>query len=195
MIYQSSRPPLSSKKSGCLTILGLGNPGSDYENTYHSVGNALINLLAKKIETAPFKMSPAKKIEYSKKPGLILIKSRVFMNESGEILDEIRKISKLEPRCLIVAHDDSDIEIGKFKLAFGRSSAGHHGVESIIRRLKTKAFWRLRIGIRPKTEKSSFAPRKKASQLVLRKIGSEGEKLLQLAFTGAIEKIIEKVKP
>ena len=55
----------------------------------------------------------------------------------------------------LIIHDDSDIEIGKYKISFDRGSAGHNGVESIIKSLKTKDFWRLRIGIDPYPYKSA----------------------------------------
>jgi len=85
------------------------------------------------------------------------------MNESGKAVKEAVKYFRAKPEEILIIHDDSDIELGKYKISFGRGSAGHQGVESIIKSLGTKNFWRLRIGIRR-------TKRKKAGEFVLKKI-------------------------
>ena len=67
------------------------------------------------------------------------------------------KKEKIKPENILIVHDDIDIAWGNFKFSFGRSSAGHKGVESIIKALKTKNFWRLRIGIQPTLKKHTSA--------------------------------------
>ena len=163
-------------------IIGLGNPGSRYASTYHNVGFLAVDYFAKNPSISNFNFQISKQIpkfqnpksknfEYLKINGLILIKPLVFMNESGKAVAASLKYFSARAGEILVIHDDSDIKFGKMKLSFGRGAAGHHGVESIISNLKTKNFWRLRIGIRP--EASSVkrqASSKKAGEFVLKKI-------------------------
>ena len=83
----------------------------------------------------------------------------------------------------MIAHDDSDIELGRFKFSFGRNSAGHKGVQNIINQLKTKNFWRLRVGIRPSRNKN------KADELVLKKITPIRMKEFEKVFKEATKKL------
>ncbi len=129
-------------------VVGLGNPGPEYENTYHNSGFVVVDL-----------MSNTKK--YNKKfDGLvtetenyIFLKPQTFMNKSGQSVQKALNYYKLPLENLIVIHDDADIEAGKYKIQKGRSSAGHNGVEDIIEKLGTEDFWRVRIGIpRPENQ-------------------------------------------
>jgi len=152
-------------------IIGLGNPDKKYANTYHNVGFLLADFLK------PHTPYP---IPYT------LLKSEVFMNQSGSFVLKALKQNNAKPDELLIIHDDSDIELGKYKLSFGRGAAGHHGVESIISALKTKNFWRLRIGVRSPKE----TMRKKADEFVLKKISKADKALLEKTF----EEIAEKLK-
>jgi PTH1 family peptidyl-tRNA hydrolase len=163
-----------------LTI-GLGNPGSEYKNTYHNVGRLFIDHLAGK--KANFKKGSS--FEYLELSNLLtLVKPLTFMNQSGGAALNARKYFNSKPREILVVHDDSDIPLGNFKLSFGRGSAGHQGIESIIKSLKTNKFYRLRIGVRP-TERSSPSlklRRVKANELVLKKIPAREKQILQNLF-------------
>jgi PTH1 family peptidyl-tRNA hydrolase len=159
-------------------VIGLGNPAKEYANTYHNVGFLFIDYLKSDPKLSPFERSPVGRQTH---PNLQILKSETYMNESGEFVAKALKKSGAKPAGLLVIHDDSDIELGKYKLSFGRGSAGHKGIESVIKSLGAKNFWRLRIGIRPK------ATRKKAEKLVLRKITNADLKVLNQVF----EKIIK----
>lgn len=100
------------------------------------------------------------------------------MNESGQFVKKALKKSGAKPEELLIVHDDSDITLGNYKLSLNRSAAGHHGVENIIKALGTKAFWRLRIGIRPLEEKI----RQKSEKFVLKKISTLDKKILEETF-------------
>lgn len=141
-------------------IISLGNPGTEYEKTFHNVGHLMVNFLGRGI------------------------KSGVFMNKSGEFVKQELKKAKVKPEELLLVHDDSDIELGKFKFSFSRNSAGHKGVQDVINHLKTKEFWRLRIGIRPAKNKE------KADQLVLKKISTTQMEVLEKVFKEAVEQLI-----
>lgn len=154
-------------------IIGLGNPDKKYRNTYHNAGHAFV--------------------DYLKRQGTMdkggVLQSDVYMNESGKFVAKEIKKRGLKPEQLLIAHDDSDIEIGKYKLSFNRGAAGHHGIESIIRALGTKNFWRLRIGIRQGTKGNGQGIRMKARDFVLKKVSAEDKKILETTF-GSIKKIL-----
>ncbi len=150
-------------------IIGLGNPEKEYAGTYHNVGADFIAYLR---ETDAFS-APANR----------LLTPDTFMNETGEFVRRTLIKTKVKPEGLLIVHDDSDIALGKIKYAFGRGAAGHKGVVSIITALKTKNFWRLRIGIRGHTNRS------KAGAFVLRKISTENKIMLRNSFKEAVLKM------
>ncbi len=111
------------------------------------------------------------------------------MNENGKAAKLAMKSFGAMANSLLVIHDDSDLEIGKYKISFGRGSAGHNGVKSVIESIGVKDFWRLRIGVR-KTEKIQAglyaeARRAKAGEFVLKKITEASKKTLASAFKKA----------
>lgn len=137
-------------KSNFKLIFGLGNPGKEYRETYHNVGDLFVKFLKEKTEAKT----------------LCAGETKTFMNEIGKDVLKAMKKSKIKPDEILIAHDDADIELGKYKISFGRGAAGHKGVESIIKLLGTKNFWRLRIGIGKKTA----GRKKRAGEFVLKKI-------------------------
>lgn len=167
------------------TIIGLGNPGQEYEDTFHSAGRLFVEWMA---DGKPFEARSGKKFEHFYMLNLNLIKLFAFMNESGEAVKDVLGAYKLKPEDILVAHDDSDIMLGNYKLSFDRGAAGHKGVLSIIQALKTQKFWRLRIGIRVRAGQ-------KAGEFVLRKIGRKEREILYSVFQGVKEKVIENTNP
>lgn len=167
-----SNPPLK-------LIIGLGNSGKEYEKTYHNAGFLMIDYLIKNLPISNF---------YPPTGGPIpkLLKTNVFMNQSGSFVAKISKKYHIKPDEILIIHDDSDIELGNYKLSFGRGSAGHNGVESIMKTLKTKNFWRLRIGIRPpicvNSNQIRIGPLKKAGDFVLKKISKKDLEILEKLF-------------
>lgn len=141
-------------------IVGLGNPGDDYENTRHNAGRNAVSFFQKKYKFSDWTTDKSRKSSSQSKSSkgkigkkeVVLIRPEVFMNKSGLAIEGLVNPKKaLES--LVVVHDDLDIPIGKARISFNRGSGGHRGVESIIRLLKTKAFTRLRIGISRATPK------------------------------------------
>ncbi|MBI4136192.1 MAG: aminoacyl-tRNA hydrolase [Candidatus Vogelbacteria bacterium] len=115
-------------------IFGLGNPGAEYEKTRHNLGARV---------AAAFR-------EKTKNRKLVFLEPTTYMNKSGEAAAKIIK-SKKAASSLIVIHDDLDLPLGRFKISFGRGAGGHRGVDSIIKKLKTQDFIRLRVGTAPST--------------------------------------------
>ncbi|HMB17416.1 MAG TPA: aminoacyl-tRNA hydrolase [Candidatus Paceibacterota bacterium] len=146
-------------------LIGLGNPDKKYKNTYHNIGHRFINYVEKNTNLSNIKT----------------LASTTFMNKSGHFVKEKLQYFNLTPQQILVIHDDSDIELGRYKISFNRGSAGHKGINSIINHLNTKKFWRLRIGIRPKDFKG------KAEKFVLKKISKENQKEFETTFKKILE--------
>ncbi len=145
-----------------LTFIGLGNPGEEYERTRHNIGRMILIALAKThhfpdfaIDTKAKALISIGKIEKTK---VRLVLPETFMNKSG---DSVRALA-LKSVDAVLVHDDSDILFEGTKLSFGKRSAGHRGVESVTKALKTIEYLRLRIGIQKKK-------RVPAEELVLKK--------------------------
>ena len=133
-----------------------------------------------------------KLFEYARLPGnIILIKPLIFMNDSGAAVRSALKYFKIRAEELLLAHDDSDISLGKYKLSFGRGAGGHKGVESAIRALGGKNFWRLRFGIRTVARNKTTRTAQKAGDFVLKNISEASLKKLYSAFADANANVIE----
>jgi peptidyl-tRNA hydrolase, PTH1 family len=134
-------------------VVGLGNPGDKYTNNRHNVGFLILDEFAK---THGLTWNDDKKFNavFCRQGDNFLLKPQTFMNNSGEAVSAFANFYKILPEDILVIHDDVDLEFGRTKKALGASSAGHHGVESIIEKLGTKEFWRLRFGVGKPTDKS-----------------------------------------
>lgn len=129
-------------------IVGLGNPGIQYERTRHNIGFRCVDKLANRLhltwERRGRAMIAGGTIDTEK---VILVKPLTFMNNSGEVVGELMRWYKLSPENLLVIYDELDLPIGTIRLRAKGSSGGHNGLNSIIRHLHTNQFPRLRIGI------------------------------------------------
>ncbi len=188
---KTSAPP-KPKFTYPKIILSLGNPGKEYSSTYHNAGHLFIDYLLKKSYLSQSTLSkPTPNLICYKSKNQLICQSLTFMNVSGLALKDAFKIHKFKPEEILIVQDDSDISLGSYKLSIDKNSAGHKGIESIIKTLSSKKFWRLRIGIRPSKEKA----RVKAESFVLKKINPTNKKILYSMFAGIIEKVIEKDTP
>jgi PTH1 family peptidyl-tRNA hydrolase len=165
---------MNDKIATLKIIVGLGNPATEYQGTYHNAGHLLLNFLAG--NTTKWKKTDL--FRYVRQDNLILAKTDVFMNESGRATKKILSYFKLKPDAMAIAHDDSDLMTGEYKIQFNRGSAGHRGVASVLSVLKTKDFGRIRIGVRAPQEQL----RKKAGDFVLKKIDADELKTLDGVF-------------
>ena len=152
-------------------IVGLGNPGAEYENTRHNAGRLAVTNWAKayqkeeelsdwkfdkllNAQKATGEVFPhvghgginVRRGEKKKAEKVLVLLPETFMNNSGKALkDKIKSVKVAEK--LIVVHDDLDLPLGTMKMVFNRGSGGHKGLESIIRAIKTQAFIRVRLGV------------------------------------------------
>lgn len=129
-------------------IVGLGNPGSKYQKTKHNLGFRVVEELGKQLGDSIWQREDKFKSEIiSLNNRLLLAKPQTYMNESGEAVKVLLDYFKISLDDLIIIHDELDLSLGKIKISLGGSGAGHHGVESIIEKLKSGSFVRIRLGI------------------------------------------------
>jgi peptidyl-tRNA hydrolase, PTH1 family len=152
-------------------LIGLGNPGPEYDHTYHNVGFLFIDTLSPRF---PEEATKTPSFSFLKEGRVTFVKPGTFMNDSGKAIRKIVEHFKCKTEDILLIHDDSDLAVGTYKFSFGKGAAGHRGVLSVMRALKTEKFWRLRIGIRTPSRK-----RVKAIEIVLSKITPKNRKLLQ----------------
>lgn len=134
-------------------VAALGNPGSKYENTRHNVGWTVVSQW---LQTAGFP-SVVESRQYSGRvsTGMVgesevtVLLPDTFMNNSGVAVAKL--VPKTEASQLIVVYDDIDLPLGEVKVSVGRGAGGHNGVASIIQKMGTKDFVRVRVGIAPKS--------------------------------------------
>ncbi len=192
-------------------IVGLGNPGEKYEKTRHNIGFAVVEQFLKDFQPVgkttwtdekKFKSDEAE-IEWKPKHGdlekIFLVKPKTYMNNAGMAVSLFTSFYKIDPADVWIVYDEIDLPLGAMKIRFGGAAAGHHGVESIMEKLGTDAFWRFRMGVgHPKRMvdgKSRISNKRDVDGFVLGEFG-EGErgKVRELIKRGAkaMEMSLEK---
>ena len=131
-------------------IAGLGNPGAQYANTPHSIGFETVDAIAAESGAVwenkkAFKCLMAKCV-FAGMP-VLLVKPQTFMNLSGDSIAPAVKYHNAAPSDLLVVQDDIDLAAGRIRIRKGGSSGGHNGIKSVIERLGTQAFTRLKLGV------------------------------------------------
>ena len=127
-------------------VVGLGNPGAEYNRTRHNVGFGVVDRLASEWGLA-WQHSKAWHALWAKGDKAILVKPASYMNRSGEPLSAVANFYKVAPAEILVVLDDLALELGRVRLRTEGGTGGHNGLESIIVHLGTEAIPRLRIGI------------------------------------------------
>jgi len=156
-------------------IVGLGNPGKNYDNTRHNVGFAFIDSLSSKLNVLDFKKKfngEFVEINYCGEK-IILLKPQSYMNLSGEVIKSFVSYFKIDIDDILIIHDDVDIVVGKIKIKKEGSSAGHNGLKNIELHLGTRAYKRFKIGV-------SKNNRIDIKDYVLGKISSEDNKEIDI---------------
>lgn len=180
-------------------IIGLGNPGKKFEKTKHNVGFMAVDLFAEKNDFPEFKLKKKSNALVSegiignektcpeRSRRVVLAKPQTFMNESGKAVKQLTRPYTLNPDSLIIVHDDIDLPLGEIKISKNRGSAGHKGVKSIIKELKTENFIRLRIGICPEQTCGPVHGSNKAEEVVLKKFTKKEGKIIDKAIEKTTE--------
>lgn len=186
-------PKKSSDRRNTKLIIGIGNPGEKYELTYHNAGLLFISFLEKNgDEKLYFKTHKSNAFSCAKFGEFFLVRSNVFMNDSGKAVSQAMRFLRVATKEMLIVHDDADILLGKYKMCFGRGTAGHHGVDSIVKHIGTKSFWRLRIGIRKNAKRKQLNVNKKSEKaelFVLKQVTETDKKALDNSFASVINEL------
>ena len=167
-------------------VVGLGNPGSAYDNTRHNIGFSAVDYIAEKTGT---KITKAKfsallvNWEYEGKK-VMLLKPQTFMNLSGDAVGPRAKFYKIPPENVIIIYDDVSLPVGKMRIRRKGSRGGHNGIKSIINHIGEN-FPRVKIGVGEKPH-----PDYDLAAWVLGKFGTDDKKALQEEY----EKVFDAVK-
>ena len=135
---------------GIQLIVGLGNPGGEYEDTRHNAGFWWVDVIAREHGTSLFPESKFLGITGRIKhqgSETWLLKPTTFMNRSGQSVGSIARFYRIPAESILVVHDELDLPPGVAKLKKGGGHGGHNGLKDIISHLGTNDFWRLRLGI------------------------------------------------
>jgi len=170
-----------------FTIVGLGNPGEEYDRTRHNVGRMMVEWFAKKEDFPDWSTDKRQKVTKAKGEvdgeKVLAILPDAFMNNSGSVVAAHVKSAKAANRTTVI-YDDLDLPLGTFKISFNRGSGGHRGVDSIIKKLKTREFVRIRVGISPETPSGKLRKPKGEDKVI---------KFIMKRFTPKEETILKKV--
>jgi PTH1 family peptidyl-tRNA hydrolase len=163
-------------------LVGLGNPGPEYENTRHNLGFKVVEELAQRLGISSFQAKHHSFIGQGiiADHKVILAQPQTFMNDSGIAVRGLMEWYKINLQKLIVIYDDVDLEVGQIRIREKGSAGGHHGVESVISSLGSAEFTRIRIGIGRESLSADV------TDYVLGKIpAAEREKLAEAIITAA----------
>jgi PTH1 family peptidyl-tRNA hydrolase len=164
-------------------IVGLGNPGAVYRYNRHNIGFMLVDRVAEQLGVKFSRLESKALLTKGEHQGrrVVLAKPQTFMNLSGQAVGSLVRFYKVPPANLLVAYDDVDLPLGTLRIRPGGGSAGQKGMSSIIDRLGTQDFPRLRLGIgRP-------PGRMEAADYVLQDFSSGEKDLLRLTLDRAAE--------
>lgn len=130
-------------------IVGLGNPGREYENTRHNIGFSLLDYIAKNkgLSFNNEKFNASYLSYFYKNEKIFLLKPLSYMNLSGGVISQFVNFYKINISDILIIQDDLDMSFGKIKIVYNSSSGGHNGIKDIERCLGTKEYARLKIGI------------------------------------------------
>jgi PTH1 family peptidyl-tRNA hydrolase len=177
-------------------IVGLGNPGAEYDSSRHNIGFAVLDAFGEKhkiLGKQKRRLSSwigKEEVEINgNKHELILAWPTTFMNASGEAVLKLLSFYRVKPKDVIVIHDDVALNLGKIRVGFNSGAGGQHGVESIISHIGNQEFARLRVGVGPDPGGD------KRADYVLSKFNEEEKNIVNKVISTsleAIEAIIEK---
>lgn len=159
-----------------VLVVGLGNPGTEYDGTRHNIGFETLDAFAKANDFGAWTAKKDLKCLLASKTlgdtRVILCKPITFMNNSGEAAQAVGNFYKIHPDNTVVIHDELDINFGQIRTRVGGSAAGHNGVKSVIQHIGEN-FGRIRIGIGPKVPEQIDS-----ADFVLKKFSHEEQKNL-----------------
>ncbi|HUY05212.1 MAG TPA: aminoacyl-tRNA hydrolase [Candidatus Paceibacterota bacterium] len=179
-----------------IVLVGLGNPGKEYEKTRHNAGRSAVELIAKNEGVGEFVFNKTSNALVAKGEvggeNATLVLPETMMNLSGKAVAAYVKSVKAA-KSLLVIHDDLDLPLGTVKMVFGRGSGGHKGVESIMRAVKTKDFARIRIGISAAGKKNQ-AKKVHGEEKVIKMVIGKWKPTEEVVFKKVLKKVAEAAR-
>ena len=171
-----------------LLIVGLGNPGKEYENTYHNMGFKAIDELAVRNGFLLNKAKCKSEIFEGQILGqkVVVAKPQTYMNLSGEAVIELK--NKYKPDKIFILYDDIDLPLGSYRFRETGSAGTHNGMRNIVKLLGTQEIARFRIGIKPATEIYDLA------DYVLSKCKGESLEKVETAIDKVVDELEDKIK-
>lgn len=177
-------------------IVGLGNPGKNYENTRHNCGFKAIDFYTAKNNLKSKKKFEGEYFEHKvKNEKYILLKPLTYMNLSGISVRKFVDYFNIDIKDIIVIYDDKDFDIGTYKIKRNGSSAGHNGIKNIMEQLGTQDVYRIRIGISKndiKMENYVLSKFTKEEEEKLNNVVSEVSNIIDDFSSMTIDKLMEK---
>jgi len=187
--------------SGIQLIVGLGNPGAEYEKTRHNAGAWFVTELA---EAAQVTLRPDSKLRglhgIAKLQGHAchLLIPTTYMNLSGQPVQALASYYKIDPAAILVAHDEIDLPVGDIRLKFDGGHGGHNGIRDVMQHINNNKFYRLRIGVgRPEKSSDSadyvlHAP-KKAERTQIDAAMQKANQIIPLVLAGQFQKAMQEL--
>ena len=170
-----------------ILIVGLGNPGMKYKNTYHNVGFMAVDALAKKckVKIAKSECDALTCKAIYKGVDFVIAKPQTYMNLSGEAVKKLVRAYDVDEKSqLVVCYDDVDLPIGKLRVRQEGSACTHNGMRNIVKELNTQEFTRVRIG----TKTDELAQHEvELIDFVLSKVDFDSKQVLTTAIESAVE--------
>ena len=170
-----------------ILIVGLGNPGMKYKNTYHNVGFMAVDALAKKcrVKIAKSECDALTCKAIYKGVDFVIAKPQTYMNLSGEAVKKLVRAYDVDEKSqLVVCYDDVDLPIGKLRVRQEGSAGTHNGMRNIVKELNTQEFTRVRIG----TKTDELAQHEvELIDFVLSKVDFDSKQVLTTAIESAVE--------
>jgi PTH1 family peptidyl-tRNA hydrolase len=171
-------------------IVGLGNPGDEYERTRHNAGFLVVDALAKKLE-ASFKEMDGFQAEVAEgrigEHKVIIAKPWTFMNASGRSAAALAHFYKIKPEHIVIVADDVSLPIGTLRVRTAGSAGGHNGLKSVIEHLRTENFPRIKLGVDPQPANVPL------DAWVLSRFSKDELKLLAPVINQAVEELFDAV--
>lgn len=171
-----------------ILIVGLGNPGKEYENTHHNMGFMVIDEFAKSVNAKISKNKDKALIFEGNIMGekVVLAKPQTYMNLSGEAVVQLK--NRFKPDKILVVYDDIDVEIGFVRFRQEGSAGSHNGMRSIVSLLNSQDFARIRVGIKPQEKQLSLA------NYVLAKVSKNNQEQITCAINKAVNLVEQFIK-
>lgn len=173
-------------------LVGLGNPGSSYQFTRHNAGFMLLDYVADQAKLA-WQVKRRFKAEVAESEQIVCLKPQTYMNAVGESVVAYRQFYKLSSSWLerlYVVFDDLDLEVGTFKIQFGKGPKVHNGLDSIYQHLGSTRFWHVRLGIDGRQGDRSIS----GAEYVLSSFPPPQKKLFDTALVAATQQILHDKK-